>query len=1487
LPTYSIQGPDGKTYSIEGPEGATREQVIDAVKTRVDFQDPTPDVVESQPAETPTEDKGFFETVGDVALNTAGNIGSNITDIARGAGAGLINLPTGVLQLGTLGIDAAFDTNTTRAVTEASNYVKDVTGLRPTGTAGQVAEGITTFASAFIPVVGWLGRASTVARGGTLLPSAGASTLSKFGQSAVDFGSSGLGKTLLKTRTRQAVTTTLASGSADIFVAPDGTKTMSDSFDGLPEMLQTESDTGLLGRDEAGRVFRNKLRVGAEGTVFAGAFEAAFPVVKGITYGAGQALGTTGGDVARAVGYKGAVPEALENSVASVVGKGFDKLGDTLVKVPKLQQWFTSAGSTPKDFAEDILSAEGVRDQLTDTAAKNFVAFETAVKKTVKGQGLFGRGKEGIQKAMTDLNVFLEGDIKALDGYDSSVKSAAQTMRGQIDGLSDLLSVQLKSAKDAGEISAKKAESILQEFETNQLKYIRRVYELHLDPNKIIDPKILQSKQYMTAVDEVAKFYKNSQNAKIDRKVKGYVKGDEGKIKTDEELTQLAKLFTAKQLGLDMIENGLTPEAALKLAAKSAEQGKDMVKGRVPLYKLSESLFKKRIGFLDAAPTLRKIMGEITDPRQRYLRTVGDMSTSFASLGLYRGLANNPKYTKTLSDVVEAQNAGSSLRPLIVEAGEKSGKEGEVALSLEDFAAQTGYKMLPLDANSVFGGEFGALSGKAVAPEIYNALTVVAKNKNGFNELLAASLVAKGLSQVAKTVLNPLAQVRNFNSGSFMIMANGNVPRNLELGESMRLTLGKGANLDQKEFKQVYDFLGRAGIRDQNIVVNEFRQLLNEGSSVATGSRQAGAIQSFMDKAPIVSGLQKIYSGTDTFWKVAGYFAEKGKYAAAFKKAGLNASLKDEVGSVVQKQLVDQKIAPRSSALDMEGLDKIDFVDVMSTDIVKKTMPTYSRVPAAVKAVRRIPIAGNFVAFPAEIIRNTANITSQSLKEMSFKVTDELVGAMAKKIATEAGTEVTEEVTKQAMKKANSMAREIRAIGARRMSGYVASAYAIPVGAGAAANSVLEITPEQSAALQRSLPSFLRGHTIVPMSKPKDGKLEYIDFSYMNPYDFMLAPARKALEVYSEKSELGKSDVDAITSGMWEGFKSIAEPFAGQSLAFERVQDIIPFSAGGRGGRTPSGAEIYDESDLEAGFPVEKSVNHVLGGFNPGLVEMFYKENRGRLGPGRVTKALTGEPGPYGEQYFTEDEALALVTGFRKMEHNSRKSLGFLGNRYSKLRNQASGNFSSVAKRNDATEAEILDKYMDQNNTLKVIQGKLKQQIDDAIALGMSESDVRRTLIKDGKVSAKELSAIMRGEFAPFRITPNLIRSINIETNIKEEKRLTPVLPREKLYDIFDSLRGSPLLVPDEEEAIDELQEPETNNKKPTYTLGPLSQAQPVQQPVAAAPAPPVAAQAGVGSPLSTSAPVSIANNQQLNQQLVGGGNPINAIKNAQISRTV
>jgi hypothetical protein len=60
MPTYSIVGPDGKTYSIDGPEGATRQQVIQAVKARMD-SDPS---IPAEPTVAPQEEAGFLENIG-------------------------------------------------------------------------------------------------------------------------------------------------------------------------------------------------------------------------------------------------------------------------------------------------------------------------------------------------------------------------------------------------------------------------------------------------------------------------------------------------------------------------------------------------------------------------------------------------------------------------------------------------------------------------------------------------------------------------------------------------------------------------------------------------------------------------------------------------------------------------------------------------------------------------------------------------------------------------------------------------------------------------------------------------------------------------------------------------------------------------------------------------------------------------------------------------------------------------------------------------------------------------------------------------------------------------------------------------------------------------------------------------------------------------------------------------------------------------------
>jgi len=52
MPTYSIQGPDGKTYSIEGPPNATREQIIGAIQARL----------QAQPAPVQPKEPGIIES---------------------------------------------------------------------------------------------------------------------------------------------------------------------------------------------------------------------------------------------------------------------------------------------------------------------------------------------------------------------------------------------------------------------------------------------------------------------------------------------------------------------------------------------------------------------------------------------------------------------------------------------------------------------------------------------------------------------------------------------------------------------------------------------------------------------------------------------------------------------------------------------------------------------------------------------------------------------------------------------------------------------------------------------------------------------------------------------------------------------------------------------------------------------------------------------------------------------------------------------------------------------------------------------------------------------------------------------------------------------------------------------------------------------------------------------------------------------------------
>jgi len=1333
------------------------------------------------------EDDSLFDS----AVDFAGETVSTFGDIAQGVGAGLIGLPQGIVETVTSGFDYIFDTDSTRDVTAFSEGTKEFFGLTPEGTAGKVAEGITTFGSALIPVIGWVGRASSVARGANTIPAT-----SKFFKAAENFGRSNAGKNLLgaKTafgaRTKQALVTSFAGGAAEALVAPDGTGTLSDAFGVLPESLRTDRREGLTGREKAAQTLSNKLKIGTEGAAIGLGVEAAIPL-------AGSAI--------KVASMVPGVPQT-----ARLISDGFQRIGQKVGET-SFGKYLSSRGETPKELFEAMKDVDAMINSQDNLAMSYLSEFEKAAKKTVSVMQLPGKRQKEIDRAYSDLMKYLEGDEKAFDTiidgkplYNPRVKAAAEGMRMQVDALSDTVYKQLEDMVEQGLVEPSLVKPILQEIQNNKGAYLRRLYggAVSLDAKGLAAMKA--DPRYATSVENSAKIIMKSDPEKT----------------LDEAMADATKSIDRAILG-DLSEGSLSPEAILNLKKRGDVTGSSRIK-EVPLYTISEGFFKKRSVFLDKNPQLRELMNEIRDPKVLFTQTISDLGKFIGTNNLYKSMARTTAdggFSETFQSAIpkinnwltKAKGADGKLlqaaRPLIVKGqdltpqqiadlqaagykqlGKRVPQKSDVIEDLEREelkAAEAGkpfskdqlkknqkVKQEEIDKMSVSGGNYGALSGDYVAPEIFNSLTIPTRTGGIGSELLAIALQGKGLSQIAKTVLNPLAQVRNFLSGIFMVGANGNIARNMDLTQSMSATFGKVSNLSEPEFREFYELLGDIGIREENIVINEFQRNIREGAGLTGASKTGAAIEYGMDKLPIISSafkaFQSVYGNVDTYWKTVGFVGEKAKFGSAFRKAGLDP---DNLGDDIVQELVNSGLAPRSSDL----MGKHGFINVFAGDIVKETMPIYSRVPKLIRDIRRVPVFGNFIAFPAEIMRNSTNILNRGLTEMGFKASDSLIA----KIGAD---------------KAAVLERQIRAIGANRLAGYVNMAATVPLGVTKGALMAVDMSQDELENIRKLMPEFLKGHQTVPLNNPKDGKkFEYVDLSYMLPYDFVLAPARLALQTYSQKGEVGASESEKILGGAWESFKALAEPFAGESLIAERVLDALPSQYLGRGGQTPTGSPIWNEAE-PAGTKLQKGFYHILGGLLPGGVEQFAKLTPRGFEQGRTSLSISGDAGSTGTKYDKTEEALTAITGIRKLELDIPKALSFSGYGFTQTRSSAIRGFGQIAKLNNSTKEDVLQAYVEGNDNLFRIQREMFAKIQAARSAGLSEKDIIYALKEDSNLGTQELGMILKGKFSPIKPSKELYEAIYKESKIRLERRALDKLPVPEMVDIYRNSLGKSLL---------------------------------------------------------------------------------------------
>ena len=1386
-------------------------------------------------------------------------------DFAKSVGSGVVTAPIslvqGLAELGAAALDFTTNSNTSRPTTEFFNYAKNVVG--PQDSTARATDEIVGFGLGFIPFVGWLGRGAKVAKGAKFIPST-----STFLKSAEKFGATETGKALLKTVPRQAATTAAAAGGYEFLFSPDGRTTLSDAFD-LDTPLRTEEDTGLTGREEALRRIRNKLRSGVEGAALSAGFDAA---LAGLGMGIGAAAKTKAGA-----------------ATAKTIRTGFDTLGTAVSKVPGAKtvgriatKYLTPTGGADPRVFEEMMDTITRIDATEAGGIKAYAEYENALKGVIGKLRLPGKGADAAKAAERDLFDYLTGMTPDMAKYGPDVQKAAKRLLGVADNVRGnfikSLENEIATAIPGTERAVKLQNALktITERQDSERGFLRRAFLVHKDPIT-----------FYKGLDLVGKDKELYEQAV--REVSSHLHTGQGDAWATPEAMALARYKVNEYIGLSSINSGLSPRAASEkmLASLKAErlapQG-GLFARDAPRLKMTPTLLTPREIILDSSPKLRQLLGEVTDPKELYYRTIGDTAKTTEALNFYQNMSKSG-LVSSLSDAIPAINAGR--RPLFVQVPNEMapaadfdfgpfinkarelntrtvapGSAGadlpayfagniqasDVIKSYADELAQSGYVKLGEDngLTDVFKGQFGALSGMYVDQTLYRAITAPLRiGVTGLDEVLSILTQMRGLSQKMTIVPNPESQVRNFLGNTAMLAATGNLGRSTDVFDVFKLFTTSLDGLSDPGMERLAKVISLSGVTESNLVVKALQEYREAGADLAV----SGKIRNIITKAegwiPFLKVFERLYADSDSFFKGVAVVSEQNKLMRAFSDAGLNPN--GEMGLL--KDLQDTGIVKRLSS---KANPELTSVEVMAADAVKDMFPIYSRVGLAVRELDKFPLFGNFMSFASENIRNSVNIVDRGLKEMSFTVSDAVRGRIGDAAA-------------------KTFEGRIREMGAQRLASFISVATVLPKSAVRASMAATGTTPEQMEAIYAELPEFFAGNDIVITSNDQKGRVEYVSLGSVLPYSFAIDPAVAGLRAYNETGRLGKGEAQQIASGIWASVVGYADPFGSESMVFERLRDVLPNNMLGRQGKTSSGSSVYSETD-SLSDQVLSSINHVIATYIPGYAREILEVRGGDLRPGRITRAMTSTPGPQGEQFNPSTEFARLVTGFTPMELNLQRDFQFAGKEYSPLRQDAKTSATRIIRAPDRTPDEMRQAWSTYLDNLYREQGKLYGDIQAARALGLSDASIRRQLVKEAKLGSDEVRSIMRGQFYPGKASEELRADIRSQERNDQIERKTPSreIPFQDFMAMSRSRARESLVAPEKKssQAPVQTRAPDLGPFADMPSEAPAQTAAPDLGPFADMP---VAAPAIPAAPKLPSAPLSPQNRAALSPSLLGG----------------
>ncbi|WP_437883522.1 hypothetical protein [Pseudomonas sp. LRF_L74] len=416
-------------------------------------------------------------------------------------------------------------------------------------------------------------------------------------------------------------------------------------------------------------------------------------------------------------------------------------------------------------------------------------------------------------------------------------------------------------------------------------------------------------------------------------------------------------------------------------------------------------------------------------------------------------------------------------------------------------------KNRPAAATSQIVGEqsdsYSPLNGLWTFPEVAQSFKD-ALGKEQMSDLYRTIVRLNGMVKYGKTILSPTTAMRNWQSAMFFSLANGHfdLTQMKKSWAAFREQVTQNAKGDDLAYLRK---LKQLGVVYDTPYAGEMMDLLRDARMDELLSSKTGTGIKYLRKMNQVA--QGFYSFGDDFWKIIGFENEK----AGLIKAGI----------------------PSAQA------------ELMAAERIRNTYPTYSMVGRGINWLRRFPLAGSFVSFPAEIIRTSANMLRLTASDL----------------------------------KSNNPA--IRTLGMKRAAGMAlvsAGFYALA----AMSKAAFGVGDDEEEAVRDLSPPWQRNSTFLFTGRDADGKLRYFDMSFLDPYGYWKRPITAMLRDQPWQQAATSSIGDMLS------------PFLGTDIAAGAIFEVMSNKKG-------SGGQVY----LENGDPVDQTLdiaNHLRKALQPGFV---------------------------------------------------------------------------------------------------------------------------------------------------------------------------------------------------------------------------------------------------------------------------------------------